>query len=253
MNYDLAITANGTSPALFMKRAYLHRLLKNHRAYVLSDYDAAIQLDPGNVEYYKIKADYYANNTNPDTHKYDFMAASETVAEAIAINKSDPELYYLKSKYLTAGEYYLSALSEITKAISLDGKNPVYLAQRGKINFGLTRYEASYADYGRAINLDPTQFYYYEQRAHANYNMGKYVRAYDDYSKAIDMIIQEISQQRGEINSSNPLNKSLRLNLLYRGMTLVQDNRPYDGCDDFKRAYNMGESKARNYMRRYCY
>ena len=71
----------------------------------LSDYDAAIRLDPGNLEYYKIKAEYLAKNTNPVTHKYDFEAASETMSEAIAIKKSDPELYFLKSKYLAGGEF----------------------------------------------------------------------------------------------------------------------------------------------------
>lgn len=252
-NYDKAILVDSSNPALYLKRAALHRKLNNHRAYVLTDYDAAIRLDPENTEYYKLKADYLARKINPETHKIDFIAASETMNVAIAVDKTDPELYYLKSNYLAAGEFYLAALTEINKAIAMNNLNPKYYAQRGKINFGITRYRDSYVDYGRAIRLDSTIYQYYEQRAHTFYNMGNYPRAYQDYSNAIDMIIAKITAQQGAIESSDPLNKSLRLNLLYRGMTLVQDNRPYDGCDDFKRAHQMGESKARNYMRKYCY
>ena len=253
MNYDKAIQNKSTDAELFMKRATLHRKLDNHRIYVLNDYNAAIQLEPQNIEYYKIKADYLANNINPETHKYDFQAASTTISDAIAIEKSDPELHYLKARYLAAGEFYLSALSDIDKAISLDNKNPEFYSQRGIIYFGITRYRDAYADFSRAVSLDSTKFQYFEQRANTLYNMTNYTRAYQDYSRAIDMIITKIAQKRGAITSSDPLNKSLRLNLLYRGMTLVQDNRPYDGCDDFERAYEMGESKARNYMRKYCY
>jgi tetratricopeptide (TPR) repeat protein len=253
MNYDKAIGSNATNAALYMKRAELHSMLDNHRDYVLKDYNAAIQLEPQRVEYYKIKAEYLATHINPTTHKYDFSGASETINEAIAIDRSNPELHYLKSRYLANGELYLAALADINKAIALNNTNPEYFAQRGKIQFGITSYRNAYADFGRAISLDSTVFEYFENRAHTFYNMGNYVRAYEDYSIAIDMIISEIANKQGRIDSSDPLNKSLRLDLLYRGMTLVQDKRPYDGCDDFKRAYQMGEIKARNYMRKYCY
>lgn len=253
MNYDKAIMANASDAELYMKRAELHNILDNHREYVLHDYNAALQLEPQKIEYYKIKAQYLATHINPETHKYDFMAASETINDAISLNRSSADLYYLKSRYLADGEHYLAALSDIDKAIDLDKLNPEYHAQRGKIQFGITRYREAYVDFGRAISLDSTVFQYYENRAHTFYNMGNYTRAYQDYSKAIDMVIGEIANKTGRIESSDPLNKSLRLNLLYRGMTLVQENRPYDGCDDFKRAYQMGEIKARNYMRKYCY
>ena len=252
-SYDMALIANKTDPDLLMKRAALHRKLDNHRIYVLNDYNAAIQLDPENIEYYKTKANYLANSINPETYKLDFEGASLTINDAIQVDNTNANLYYLKAQYLAGGEQYLSALVDINKAITLQNTNPLYYALRGKIFFGITKYQEAFSDYSRAISLDSTKYQYYESRAHAFYNLGYYIRAYDDYSKAIDMIIKHIAHEQGTIESSDPLNKSLRLNLLYRGMALVQDNRPYDGCDDFKRAYQMGEIKARNYMRKYCY
>ena len=116
----------------------------------------------------------------------------------------------------------------------------------------ISNYRAAYADYSRALLVKQSNASYYEFRGHANYNSERYLAAYDDYSKAIDLIISEIAISNSRITNDNPLNKQLRGILLYRGMSLVQDNRPYDGCDDFERAYQMGESKARNYMRKYC-
>jgi len=252
-SYDKAIMASTSQPELYMKRAEMHRKLKNHRIYILNDYNDAIKLDPANIDYYKIKADYFATNINPDTHKYDFEGASSTITDAIAINKNDTHLHFLKARYLMGSEQFLSALAEINTAIMMDNLNDAYYAERGAINFKISRYEDSKKDFTRAIRMNEAKFDYYESRGHTNYNLGNYVEAYDDYSTAIDMIIIDVAKEQGSLNSSNPLNKSLRLNLLYRGMTLVQENRPYDGCDDFKRAYQMGESKARNYMRKYCY
>lgn len=253
MNYDKAILTNSGNPELFMKRADMHRILNNHRTYILSDYERALRLDPGNISYYKIKADYLATNINPETHKYDFEAASRTITEAMAIDKNNPELLFLRSRYLKGNEQFLSALADIDKAISLDPSNDKYYAERGHINFSIGRYGSARADYNKAIKINNTDYRYFEFRGHTHYNLSNYLEAYNDYSVAIDMIIAKIAGIKGRIDANDPLNKSLRLALLYRGMSLVQDNRPYDACDDFNRAYNMGESKARNYLRKYCY
>jgi len=252
LNYDKAILMNSGDANLFMKRANMHRLLSNHRIYVLRDYDQAILLDSDNTDFYLEKADYLANTINPDTHDYDFIAAAATLSEAIAIDKKDPNLYYLRSRYLVGSEQYLSALSDINKAIAMRPNSDKYYAERAKLNFNMGRYQGSYNDYTRAISINGNEYSYYESRGHANFNLGQYPEAYDDYSIAIEMIIGQIASAKGSITPSDPINKSLRLTLLYRGMSLVQDNRPYDGCDDFERAYKMGELKARNYMRQYC-
>ena len=251
--YDIAIAANPSNPELYIERARMHRQLNNHRTYVLTDYNNAIRLDPENIEYYVLKADYEATNIHPDTHKYDFKGASTTIAEAIAFKKDDPNLYYLEAKYLVSAEQFLAALTSINKAIQMAPQNDKYFAERGNLNFNLGKYQVAQRDFSRAISLNQTDFSYYESRGHALFNQGNYSSAYDDYSLTIEMIIKVIASQKGEIKSTDPLNKSLRLTLLYRGMSLVHDDRPYDGCEDFERAFQMGEAKARNYMRQYCY
>jgi tetratricopeptide (TPR) repeat protein len=252
MSYDKAILSNPNEAELYIKRAELHIELNNHASYVINDFDKAIMLAPANKEYFIKKAQFLAHSVASDSSKPDFSKAAATISQAISFNTKDAELYYLRSQYLFGDGQNLSALADINKAIFILPSSDQYRAQRGYINFMISNYRAAYADYSRALSLNNSVASYYEFRGHSNYNLEKYLEAYEDYSKAIDLIISEISSKNTRITNDNPLNKKLRGILLYRGMSLVQDNRPYDGCDDFERAYQMGESKARNYMRKYC-
>lgn len=252
LSYDKAILGNDKDPALFFKRAETHIKLSNHPAYIISDYDMAIALDAPKTLYHTEKARYYANSVNPENFKTDYESAIYTIDEALLIDPDKPELLYLKSKYLLGNKENLAALSQINQAIVLSPTNDKFLAQRGSINFEINRYKAAMADFNRAIRINDQNSSYYEYRGHCNFNLDRHAEAYEDYSNAIDLIIKTIATKRGTVTYASELNKDLRSVLLFRGMSLVHDNRPYDGCDDFKRAYQMGETKARNYIRKYC-
>jgi tetratricopeptide (TPR) repeat protein len=252
LSYDKAILINSTNPTLYYKRAELHIKLNNHREYIVGDYDRAIEIDPANTLYYIQKAHYYANTVNPDNFKTDYQSAINTINDALVIYPENPELFNLKSKYLLGDHQNLSALTEVNKAIVLDPTNDIYLAQRGNVNYEITRYRAALADFNRAIKINNNSSFYYKYRGHTNFNLNQYAEAYDDYSSSIDLIISKIEGKRGSVSYDGSLNKDLRGLLVFRGMSLVHDDRPYDGCDDFKRASQMGETKARNYIRKYC-
>lgn len=252
LSFDKAILVNNWDPSLYFKRAETHIKLSNHPAYIIGDYDRAIALAAPNTLYYTKKAHYYANSVNPENFKTDFESAIYTINEALLLDPDSPELLYLKSKYLLGNKENLAALSQINEAIVMAPTNDKYLAQRGSINFEINRYKAALTDFNRAININDQKSSYYAFRGHSNFNLDKYAEAYEDYSSAIDLIINVIASKRGSVTYAGTLNKDLRSLLLFRGMSLVHDNRPYDGCDDFKRAYQMGETKARNYIRKYC-
>ncbi len=252
LSYDKAILANNQDPSLYFKRAEIHTKLSNHPAYIIGDYDRAIALAAPNTIYYTKKAHYYANSVNPENFKTDYESAIYTINEALKIDQDNPELLYLKSKYLLGNKENLAALSQANKAIVLVPTNDKYIAQRGYVNFEISRYRAALTDFSRAIKLNENNANYYKYRGHSNFNLDKYADSYDDYSNAIDLVINKIALKRGSVAYSEPLNKDLRSLLLLRGMSLVHDNRPFDGCEDFKRASQMGDTKARNYMRQYC-
>lgn len=252
LSYDKAILANRQDPSLYFKRAEIHTRLSNHPAYIIGDYDRAIALAAPNTLYYTKKAHYYANSVNPENFKTDFESAIYTINEALIIDPDNPELIYLKSKYLLGNKENLAALSQANQAIVLVPTNDKYIAQRGYVNFEISRYRAALTDFSRAIKLNDHNSNYYKYRGHSNFNLDKYSDSYNDYSNAIDLVINKIALKRGSVTYAGSLNKDLRSLLLLRGMSLVHDNRPYDGCEDFKRASKMGETKARNYMRQYC-
>ena len=252
LSYDKALLVNTQNPTLYYKRAELHIKLNNHRAYIIGDYDRAIALAPTNNLYYIRKAYYYSHSVNPDNFKTDYDAAIKTINDALIIDPDNPELLNLKSSYLLGNKENLAALTEVNKAIVIAPANDVYLAQRGNVNFEIARYKAALTDFNRAIKINDHNSSYFKYRGHTNFNLDKYAEAYDDYSSAIDLIITKIAVKRGSVSYDGTLNKDLRTLLLFRGMSLVHDNRPYDGCDDFKRASKMGETKARNYIRQYC-
>ena len=252
LSYDKALLVNTQNPTLYYKRAELHIKLNNHRAYIIGDYDRAIALAPTNNLYYIRKAYYYSHSVNPDNFKTDYAAAINTINDALIIDPDNPELLNLKSSYLLGNKENLAALAEVNKAIVIAPANDVYLAQRGNVNFEIARYKAALTDFNRAIKINDHNSSYFKYRGHTNFNLDKYAEAYDDYSSAIDLIITKIAVKRGSVSYDGTLNKDLRTLLLFRGMSLVHDNRPYDGCDDFKRASKMGETKARNYIRQYC-
>jgi tetratricopeptide (TPR) repeat protein len=252
LSYDKAILVNTQNPTLYFKRAELHIKLNNHRAYIIGDYDRAIDLAPDRTLYYVRKASYYAHTVNPKNFKTDFQSAIQVMDEALLIDPDNPELLYLKSKYLLGDKQSLAALTEVNKAIVLASTNDTYLAHRGNVNFDISRFRAALTDFNRAIKVNNQNSDYYKYRGHTNFNLDKYAAAYDDYSSAIDLIITKIAKEKGTIDPHGHINKELRMLLLFRGMSLVHDDRPYDGCDDFKRASMMGETKARNYIRKYC-
>jgi tetratricopeptide (TPR) repeat protein len=252
LSYDKAILVNTRDPTLYYKRAKLHIKLNNHRAYIVGDYDRAIALAPTNNLYYIRKAFYYAHSVNPKNFKTDYTAAINTINDALIMDANDPELLNLKSKYLLGNDQNLAALTEINKAIVIVPTNDAFLAQRGHVNYKIARYKAALTDFSRAIKIYNQNSNYFIYRGHSNFNLDRYADAYNDYSSAMDLVINKIAVTRGSVSYNGTLNKELRSLLLFRGMSLVHDNRPYDGCDDFKRASQMGETKARNYISQYC-
>ncbi|MEN8249276.1 MAG: hypothetical protein ABFS32_10125 [Bacteroidota bacterium] len=252
LSYDKAIESNQTDPTLYIKRANLHIMLRNHRTYIVEDYDRAILLAPDSINYYVQKSEYLASINNPVSHDPEFDLAAQTISQAIAVDRKNPYLYYLRSNYYYNDGQNLAAIADIDKAVAMDKSRDEFLAFKGYIHFMIGDFRQAYGSYSVAIIRNPNNAGYYEFRGHANYNLGNYIRAYDDYSKGIDLLIGEIAKRESKIDVSDPLNKQLSVILLYRGMALVQEGRPFDACDDFKRAFQIGESKAKNYIRKYC-
>ncbi len=250
--YNLAIAYKADYKQAYLQRAALHFKLKNHRNYVLNDVIKAINISPDEAELYVLLAYYSAQTMDPATLKPGYTEAIAAMNEAIKLSSTNAEYYYLRSNYKLKNEQKLSALADIDKAITLGSKKPTYYHHRSVIKFTMADFRHALNDINEAIALKDSVIIYHQLRGNINYNLKRYDKAYTDYSQAIDLLFYAIYQIKGTITSTHPLNLQLRETLLLRGMALVQDNKPFDACDDFKRARQMGSSKAVNYMRKYC-
>lgn len=250
--YSLAILHNPKLTQAYLKRAELRFKLKDHRDYVLSDVNEAIKLNPNNAELFALKAYYYAHSISPETLKLDYESAIQAISTAIYLNPKKPEYLKKRSEYKFKFNRPLSALADIDKAIEKDNTNDSFYYYRGFIRFMMGNYRSSLPDLSQAIQLNAKAYNYFQLRGNALYNLGRYDKAYNDYSSTINLLFLEIAQTKKRLTPDSPLNQSLRQTLMLRGMTLVQENKPFDGCDDFQRALQMGESKAANYIRKYC-
>ncbi len=250
--YSLAILHNPKLTQVYLKRAALHFKLKDHRNYLLNDINMAISLDPKNAEIYNLKAFYYAHTLSPTNLKPDYEHAIHALNTAIVLNPNESIYLKYRSDYKLKNGQKLSALLDINKAIEKKPTDDSYYHFRGIIRFSMSDFRSSLNDLNKAIELDSTNYLYYQFRGNIFYNLSRYDRAYKDYSSTINLIFKEIAKTNTSIKPSNPLNINLRYTLLLRGITLVQENKPFDGCEDFKRAQQMGEIKATNYIRQYC-
>ena len=88
--------------------------------------------------------------------------------------------------------------------------------------------------YNKAIELDPEHYEYYFNRGVAKANNKNFAEAVKDYDKCIE------------------LNPDYTEAYYSRGLSRINLNDYYDGCDDLKRAYDMGYTEAGKHINMYC-
>ncbi len=250
--YSLAILYNPNEASTYLKRATLYYHLKDHRNYILNDVNEAIRIEPSNSDLFELKAFYYAHTLNQKSLKRDYENAILALNKAIALNPTNSRYYNNRSDYKLKNKQNLSSLLDINKAIKLDDNIDSYYHQRAVVRFVMEDFRSSLNDINRAIDINDNSISYFQFRGNVYYNLKRYEQAYQDYSTCINLIFKDLVKSKSEIKPSNPLNLKLRQTLLLRGMSLVHGNKPFDGCDDFNKALQMGESKAINYIKQFC-
>lgn len=246
------IVSNPKLAQAYVDRAQLHFEMDNHQNYIISDMENAIFLEPDNPEFLRLKAFYYANTYSSNEFNPSYEKAISTLNKAIALDQENAQLYYERGQYKFNNKQILSAMADYNRAVELQPENAEYHATRGKIRFIIEDFDASLSDYDQAINLDPKNAAFYISRGKTKNNLGNFNAAYEDYTYAIELLIFSIQNTEGKIEATDPLNQQLTNVLLLRGLALANEDRPYDACVDFDRAYRLGEEKAKSYIRRYC-
>jgi tetratricopeptide (TPR) repeat protein len=246
------IANDPTLDEVYAERAELHYRMQDHQNYIISDMENAIYLKPDNIEYLRLKGFYYGHTLASGEMDPSYNKAISTLTEAIAMAPDNAQLYFDRGNYKFKNDQILTAMADLNKAVALAPMNAEFIAKRGLVRFMIEDFDASLTDYTQAIRLEPKNAYFYTNRGKTKHNMGNYNSAYNDYTYAIELLIYSIRSRNENIRFDDPLNKQLADVLMLRGVALAQENKPYDACIDFDRAYQLGAQKARNYIRRYC-
>jgi tetratricopeptide (TPR) repeat protein len=172
--YSLAILHNPANASLYVKRAELHFILKDHRDYILKDVNNAIDLLPNKADLYALKAYYYVKIINPATLKPDYENAIKELNTAIYLDNENANYLKTRSQYKFENGQRLSALADISAAIEKDDTNDSFYHYRGLIRFMLGDYRSALPDLSKAIKLNSTRYDYFQLRGNVLYNLGKY-------------------------------------------------------------------------------
>ena len=250
-DYDQVVLLDPKFKEAYYNRSIVRHSLGDHIDYALNDINESIRIDPRQDEYYHQKSIFLGSKLNLATGISDFQAAIETISTAIELNPL-PTYYNERGLYKFKDNQSLAALSDLTKAIEMSPNESTYYSSRGLVKLYIEDFEGAKVDYTAAIVLNSLSYQNYLRRAHCSYNLTSFQDAISDYSTSINLIFDQLSKTPGRIKPSNPLNKQLRTAYLFRGTASIQSGNRFSGCDDFKRAWDLGDNKASNYMRRYC-
>ena len=197
-----------------------------------------------------------------------YEPAYESAQTAIRMRNNIPEYYVDAANLAVSVKKYDAALDHINLAIRLDPyrldlylqraailrMNKRYDDARGDLNFYFTYlpndtkalYQMGMAEtdagnplagieyFTMLIDKDKTSPEYFIARANAGIKAGNYTMAGDDLAQALD------------------LNPTLSEAWYKKGIVLHQENKPDDACYYWKKAFDMGNREAAEYIYKYC-
>lgn len=186
----------------------------------LSDYNAAIKLDPTYIEAYVLRAVWYHRNNR------DYEASMVDLYKAAALNKKSFHVYSLLGLVNRQHGFYEKAFANLSAAIKLKPKSAAAFESRGITLILMREYKKAIIDLSKSIALNPKKSAVYLARARAYEADGDLSRAILDYSKIID---------------SFPKNALIRL---YRGNTYERQKETILAEADYKSAEEISAVEA---------
>ena len=141
------------------------------------------------------------------------------------------EFYNVGNLKLDARQYK-EAIKDYDKAIELNKSFSEAFYNRGLAKNYLNDYKGAIEDYTKSLELDSTNIQALNNRGLAKKALDDFDGALEDYTKAIK------------------LNESFATAYFNRGSVkvLMEEN----GCEDFKKALDLGNYKAMEYIDKYC-
>jgi tetratricopeptide (TPR) repeat protein len=188
----------------------------------ISEYTKTLEINPKYVDAYNNRGIAYV-----DKGKYD--QAFIDYNKAIEINPKYALAYYNRGIAYANKEKYDQAIKDFNKALEINSKYALAYNNRGFAYANKGKYDQAIKDFNKALEINPKNTEAYYNRGIAYDKKGKYDQAIKDFSKVLEI---------------NPKFAMAHSN---RGFTyFVNLGNKVKGCDDWKKACELGECKNYN-------
>jgi len=219
--------ANRTSQARFYAlRAKVYEAMKQYEP-AHESAQTAIRMRNNSAEYFAGAANMAVN-----VKKYD--AALDNINQAIRLDPYQLELYLQRAAILRLGKRHDDARNDLNFYFKYLPADTKALYQMGMAETDAGNHLAGIGYFTMLIDNDKSTPDYFIARATANIRANNYALAGDDLAQALD------------------LNPSLSDAWYKKGIVLQQENKLNDACYYWRKALEMGNREAAEYIYKYC-
>lgn len=173
------IDNSAPDPSLYMFRARAKSLTDEPYS-IIKDYDAAINLDPENIEN-RVEKVYYLQSIER------FDEALQELNDLILLDSHNARLFDKRAITHARMGNYLKAIGDHNKSILLENNNSAFYCDRAVTHALFNNHEKAIRDFAKAIKLDSHYAPYYANRAASYESLENYTAAISDLNKAIDL------------------------------------------------------------------
>ncbi len=247
-DYNRVIDLDSLHVFAYYYRSDLKHQLGFQRDSSLLDINKAIAIAPDNAQLYARRAYIKAHTFDLDVAKINHDDAIADLDKAISLDPANPEFYRQRGFSRSQQGATLSAAEDFDKAIVIDPANANNFNERGLIRLKIEDFRGAAADFSKAIEITDNLEYLYRNRGLAYYNSKNTTGAVNDYTKAIELISEELRVNKFDRGYKFKLTNAY----VMRGASFIAMRKNYEACADFSKAYELGEKRALNYLKKYC-
>lgn len=227
----------------------------------IRDFSVIIKYNPDDADaYYNLGVNY--------DNLQSFDTALQNYNQAIELKKNYIEPINNRGIIFINNKYYNKAIADFNKVIELKPDYAEAYNNRGYAYTMLGQYKNAIRDLTKAIELSPGNPYAYNNRGHAKFNQGDINGAMEDYNMSIKIndVNAYVYNNRGELylqlkkynEALTDLNKCIQLDstindaYLTKGLVYSEVNETGKACHEFRKARDLGNDKANEYINRFC-
>lgn len=220
------------------------RLMLSDSSGALTDYTAAINLNPFNANPYLRRGALYAQQSN-------YPLALQDLNQAIGIDSTLAQAYFTRALVYYYQKYYSQALSDLNKVLQLEHRNTLALFNRAIISYEVGNPESAIDDLTRLSSIIPTNVLVHYYLASIRYELGYLPMALENINKAIAIFPEfanayrlraEIKTKKGDLKGAEAdIAQSNRLAQAYSNRAINDIASVIDSTGKLKRLLSLDE------------